>query len=1442
MNKRRPQKLIGFILSFTMVFAGVPDVLWTAYAETTLNNDAEGSAAAEASASNIEERSIEAEDADNTDYEEDSTVDAEPAEEVSDDVESIEEESTPVVAGAAVSVALDEEIENGTVTFTSDDAGVITGIATPSEGFDLATVRILYSNDGDEQEEYIDYSENNENEYSFNYDTAGINGTDLKITATFINTRVWDGGVDVSWYDPNKKSFDIYNPAQLAGVAAIVNGMVDENETREDQIKDHDRYVDSEGNIAHKHIQTRREKTRLLEQTGGGIEDEVYRLPEARTTGIFAEDDLYDDMRYREIHLRADINMGSDNNYTCIGGKHAMNVKNDKDADSDPKVIDTRFQGLFDGHGHTVTINCNRYSHKGFGYAWNVGLIGYLGGAVDREESNAKDNIIYYAKENHPTVRNVVVRGSVLGRRCTGGVVGRIGETNYSCIVENCANYATVMATDMRGCAGVVGAAWGKSVIRNCYNAGKIAAIYDEIGGIVGSNGYNRSGADIYNCFNVGEIVRAYVTESAVSDERPAGSEIGTDGDGNAPYTVGNCYFINGTYSGTAVAGYNKSNNGLVSIKNMTSCTESELKSQAVLDSLNSNGNVFVEGGDKNSGYPVLYFEKSDSHPATCSVSIADSDNGTITVDGKSESFSVPYGTVVELSAEADRGYRCDTYTANGETFANGFYTVTSDVSFAGDFKSVETAALTIPDYDNYTVSVTRIYNAQNQEACEEQLETGDTVYRNDIIVVAGHIKNGAVPSDANYEYNGKFENIGAVNSATVSIYNTTGAKLPGGQLRVTGDGDVELVIDASMQKKDWITQADTSWYKGHESDTEYTIHNAQELAGMARLICDGNDMGGTDFAGKTIVLADDIDLTNADGTDGKRLWRTVGNPMDTFRGTFDGNGHTISNMYVSFFTPVYGHVTGSHGGLFGVTKGATIKNLTITGLFATTSGDTGAFVGNAIDTVVENCTANVTMQSVRETGGIVGKAEGVTTIRNCKMEGSMAGTYEIGGIVGSIAKNESLGKNAVTIENCVNNADISSTYQYVGGIVSKVQAPATISECVNNGNLSAKPTANPDTNDTSVGGIAGTVSSTLDVESCVNTGAVTGSSKIGYVAGIVGYENINSNTGSIMNSYNVGDVSGGYDTRTGGITNVNDVNKNAYLTVENCYNAGAMKQSTSVSAKGIAGGILGAGKTTQFKNVYYTDAATANVKARLNEFGTMLTEEELKSTAAALGEAYVPDANSKNNGFPILAWQDPSVDVSVDTVVISSLKASGTTAAVISWNALEGAESYEIYRAKTSTGTYSKVGTVAADPELATYTFKNTGLTPGGWYYYKVRASKDVYGGNIYYGDFSSVKNIRLSLAKPTLKSASNVKGKKAKITWTKLSGATGYQIYRSTKKSSGYKKIKTISSGSTVSYTNGSLKKKKTYYYKIRAYSKVNGKTIYSSYSVVKSVKIKK
>lgn len=102
-----------------------------------------------------------------------------------------------------------------------------------------------------------------------------------------------------------------------------------------------------------------------------------------------------------------------------------------------------------------------------------------------------------------------------------------------------------------------------------------------------------------------------------------------------------------------------------------------------------------------------------------------------------------------------------------------------------------------------------------------------------------------------------------------------------------------------------------------------------------------------------------------------------------------------------------------------------------------------------------------------------------------------------------------------------------------------------------------------------------------------------------------------------------------------------------------------------------------------------------------------------------------------------------------------------------------------------------------------------------------------------------AAVKKTTVSNPKATTIKSLKKSGKKAiKITYKKVSGVSGYQIYMSTKKKSGYKKIATLSSKKS-SYTKGKLKKGKKYYFKVRTMKKVSGKYRYSSFSKVRSIK---
>lgn len=182
------------------------------------------------------------------------------------------------------------------------------------------------------------------------------------------------------------------------------------------------------------------------------------------------------------------------------------------------------------------------------------------------------------------------------------------------------------------------------------------------------------------------------------------------------------------------------------------------------------------------------------------------------------------------------------------------------------------------------------------------------------------------------------------------------------------------------------------------------------------------------------------------------------------------------------------------------------------------------------------------------------------------------------------------------------------------------------------------------------------------------------------------------------------------------------------------------------------------------------------------------------------------------------------------------SLKVSkeNTSSLKLTWKVTPKANGYYIYRSTKKDSGFKKIKTISS-PYTTYYTDKK--LSKGKTYYYRVYAYRK-FSGEIGVGDPAAITAATKPSA-PSIKSVSALSGKKAKITVKKLSGADGYSISISTSKSKGFK---TVYTGSKTTYTKKSLKAKKTYYVKVRAYKISGGKKIYGSYSKVKSVKIKK
>ena len=264
---------------------------------------------------------------------------------------------------------------------------------------------------------------------------------------------------------------------------------------------------------------------------------------------------------------------------------------------------------------------------------------------------------------------------------------------------------------------------------------------------------------------------------------------------------------------------------------------------------------------------------------------------------------------------------------------------------------------------------------------------------------------------------------------------------------------------EASTEVQTWGDLADTGWYIDHESENEYHISTAAQLAGLAQLV---NAAPGTiNFAGKTFYLDNDLDLSGHE-------WISIGTvlggdyPEYSFCGVFDGQGHVISNLY-SHESYIEG-ADESHNllrnALFGSVYNGEVKNLGVANaeIWIDPKDDSAAGKGILVDWMgkskITNCWTSGSIYSgskiEKNIGGIVGITMQGCTISGCYSTATLTGNFinsegyyknpnpakwpcdSIGGIVGARFDG------SLTVTDCWFDGKIvvNSIQAAVGGIV----------------------------------------------------------------------------------------------------------------------------------------------------------------------------------------------------------------------------------------------------------------------------------------------------------------------------------------------------------------------------------------------------------------------
>ena len=265
------------------------------------------------------------------------------------------------------------------------------------------------------------------------------------------------------------------------------------------------------------------------------------------------------------------------------------------------------------------------------------------------------------------------------------------------------------------------------------------------------------------------------------------------------------------------------------------------------------------------------------------------------------------------------------------------------------------------------------------------------------------------------------------------------------------------------------------------ESDGSYTVTSADGLMNIAKLV----NGGKSDI---NITLDTDIDLTGKD-------WTPIGTDYDnSYKGTFDGGGHTITGL--TFTT------NDEYAGLFGwLNRAGTVKNVVMEGVQITSNQIYGGSIG-----------------------GVVGYSWG--TIENCSVSGSVSGTVYVGGVVGA--------QIGGSITGCSSSATVKGTVD-VGGVAGQTNSSATLTACYATGNVTIE--INPAKN--IAGGSLVGMNAGSSLLACYATGNVTSTgSSTGYmhIGGFLGNNYTTVTAGYWKNNHEQGI---GYNRESTGATKV---------------------------------------------------------------------------------------------------------------------------------------------------------------------------------------------------------------------------------------------------------------------------------------------------------------
>ena len=758
---------------------------------------------------------------------------------------------------------------------------------------------------------------------------------------------------------------------------------------------------------------------------GNGSVDKPYEISTAAELAWF-RDYVNKESQFASAMLTDDIDLSE----FCHAADAATNTE---ELSWDPIGNGKMYCGTFDGNGKTIRnlyINTTYIFRGFFGYANGGSIKNITFDNAKVKNTNKFGTGILTGGFEKCTIENIKILAncSVEGTENTGGIAG--AGAGY---ISNCENRAKVNGTNNVG--GIVG--YGEGSLQNSANYGDISGVA-QVGNLIGF----AAAVNLNNVLGVGNVT---------ATDQKGGLLVG---ESNNPWSTASgilAYNSNAklTIKGTEQTGEAVKAIGeglLPSAFRVKAFSAEQLKSGLVAFILQGNASESAKWGQKlnTDDYPLLGSTNKvySDRPMImkCSGELEGTGKYSNTKPAQEGTFTMQHGSSiihhesVDVTCTVDgtiEYWECDVCneTYSDERLTQRVSDIIKETATGHNYDENDKCTkcqkeIQFVKLGNNNITIEKVFGSRTKIS-------GYNLYKftapeeGTLLVTAdshGEDTYGALWDSRTAKYLIK-EDDGNGDDFKITYEVTKGTTYYIGAREYDGDAiEGKVTLNVKM-----IGNQPPAGVTGNGTEAEpFMLKTADHLAWFRDYV----NVGKTSACAKIADDVEEIDMStvchkaDAEKQVAELSWTPIGNYSKQYQGTFDGNGKTIRNLFISS--------TSNEIGFFGYAADCRIKNITFDNakVKGNDNSSTGILAGYAGSCVIENIktTENCSVEGKEETGGIAGRANG--NISNCENHAIVNGSYYVGGIVGICFDSEN------SITSCANYGAIKGTDQFVGGII----------------------------------------------------------------------------------------------------------------------------------------------------------------------------------------------------------------------------------------------------------------------------------------------------------------------------------------------------------------------------------------------------------------------